>query len=282
MVAQTNVSRGPEGQTVAANGLDIYYEEYGRGEPLILLHGGTETSQSWRPHIPFFASHFRVIAPDSRGHGRTNNPAGELSYRLMADDVAAFIQALDLKKPLVFGYSDGGQIALEIGMRYSNLTRALIVGAAWYKFSEVYLDSLKAMGFEGPGAVDIEQMQEDDSGGWVEALKTDHSRANDPEYWLTLLKQISTMWWTPLDYGVEDFQKITEPTLILMGDRDGIIPLEQAVEMYQLIPNAELAILPNTTHMTVLAEDGLFSRIVLDFLFRHRNQEDKNKVKGAA
>jgi pimeloyl-ACP methyl ester carboxylesterase len=282
MVTQTNISSGPEGHYVAANGLDIYYEEYGSGEPLILLHGGTETSKGWQPHIPFFAPHFRVIAPDSRGHGRTNNPAGELSYRLMADDVAAFIRALDLKKPLVFGYSDGGQIALEIGMRYSHLTRALIVGAAWYKFSEVYLDSLKAMGFEGPGVVDIEQMQEDDSEGWAEALKTEHFRANDPEYWQKLLKQISSMWWTPLDYGVEDFQKITEPTLILMGDRDGIIPLEEAVGMYQLIPNAELAILPNTTHMTVLAEDGLFLRIVLDFLFRYRNQEDKNEIKSAA
>jgi pimeloyl-ACP methyl ester carboxylesterase len=65
---------------------------------------------------------------------------------MMADDVAAFIQALDLKKPLIFGYSDGGQIALEVGMRYANMTKALVVGAAWYKFSEAYISSLKAMG----------------------------------------------------------------------------------------------------------------------------------------
>jgi pimeloyl-ACP methyl ester carboxylesterase len=73
------------------------------------------------------------------------------------------------------------------------------------------------------------------------------------------------MWWTPLDYTAEDFQKITEPALILMGDRDGMIPVEQAFEMYQLISSAELAILPNATHMTILGAE-LFMSIVLDFL----------------
>ncbi len=89
----------------------------------------------WQTHTPFFARHFRVIAPDSRGHGRANNPTGEFSYRLMADDVVALVQALGLTKPLICGYSDGGQTALEIGMRYPNLAAALVVGAAWYRSS---------------------------------------------------------------------------------------------------------------------------------------------------
>ena len=279
---QTNINSTQQGHYVAANGLNMYYEEYGSGEPLILLHGGTITSKMWQPYIPFFAQHFRVIAPDSRGHGRTNNPLGELSYRMMADDVAALLHALDLKKPLIFGYSDGGQIALEIGMRYAHLTKALVVGAAWYKFTEIYLNWLKAMGFEGPGVVNFEQLQKDAPEYWIKLLKTEHSSTDDPACWQTLLKQISTMWWTPLDYAVEDFQKITEPMLILMGDRDGTIPLEEAVEMYQLIPNAELAVLPNVTHMTALAENGLFLNIVLDFLFRHCGQKGNNEATGTA
>ena len=109
---------------------------------------------------------------------------------------------------------------------------------------------------------------------WINILKTEHTCSDDPDYWQTLLRQISTMWWTPLDYDEGDFQKITEPTLILMGDRDGMIPLEDAVEMYQFIPNAELAILPNATHMTALAEDGLFLRVVLDFLFRYSREQN--------
>jgi pimeloyl-ACP methyl ester carboxylesterase len=127
----------------------------------------------WQPFLSTFVPHFRVITPDSRAHGRTNNPAGELSYHLMADDVVAFIQALNLTKPLVFGYSDGGQITLEIGMRYPTLTTALVVGAAWYRFSQTYLDGLKAAGFESSGMVNIEQIQREDP-EWVNHLIKDH------------------------------------------------------------------------------------------------------------
>jgi len=216
-----------------------------------------------------------VITPDSRAHGRTDNPTAELSYRLMADDVAAFIQALDLTNPLVFGYSDGGQIALELGMRYPNLAGALVVGAASCRTPETHHDGLKALGLEEPGVVNIEQLQRE-SPWWADILKTEHARADDPDYWQTLLKQLSVMWWAPLDYTAEDFQKIAEPTLILLGDRDELNPLEQSVEMYRLIPNAELAILPNATHGSAIvsASSELTIKVVLDFLLRHSTQTE--------
>jgi pimeloyl-ACP methyl ester carboxylesterase len=88
---------------IEANGLRVYYEVYGEGEPLLLLHGGTATSRSWASHLPAFTEHFRVFAPDSRGHGRTDNPTGELGYRAMADDVAALVDALGLRRPLILG-----------------------------------------------------------------------------------------------------------------------------------------------------------------------------------
>jgi pimeloyl-ACP methyl ester carboxylesterase len=83
------------GKYVQANGINIHYEEYGEGAPLILLHGGTSTLAEWQAHIPSFAPHFHIYALDSRAHGKTDNPSGRLSYRMMADDVAAFIKALD-------------------------------------------------------------------------------------------------------------------------------------------------------------------------------------------
>ena len=254
-----------QGKYVQANGLDMYFEESGSGRPLLLLHGGTRTLSMWRPYLPLFAKHFRVITPDSRGHGRTNNPTGKLSYSLMADDIAAFIQSLGLNKPLICGKSDGGQIALEIGINYPNLATALVIGAAWYKFSETYVTFLKVSPAESPGVVNIERAQKEYP-AWVEVLKTEHARVDDPEYWKTLLRQISTLWWTPLNYTPQDFQKITAPTLILMGDRDETVPVEQAVDMYHLIPNAELAILPNATHDGTVSE--LSMSIVLDFLVR--------------
>jgi len=266
-MTQTNGIAAQLGQYAQVNGLNMYYEEYGSGRPLVLIHGGSATSQSWQPFISTFASHFKVITPDSRAHGKTDNPLGELSYRLMADDMAAFIQNLELDKPLVFGYSDGGQIALELGMRYPQLVGALVIGAAFYKFSELYTNWLKSI-FEEPGVVNIDKLQQVVP-ELIEYWKAAHVRPDDPDYWLTMLKQVSIMWWTPLDYTEEDFQKFTEPALIFQGDRDEMIELDQAVAMYRLIPNAELAVMPNATHLGALMESKFTAEIVLDCFVRH-------------
>ncbi len=136
---------------ILANGLDIFFQEAGQGRPLILLHGATDTHTLWKPFIPGLSKYFKVITPDSRGHGRTFNPIGTLSYKVMADDLAAFIQAKRLEKPFVFGYSDGGQAALDFGMRYPDIPGALVIGGAWYRFSKEYRCGLSRAGFVGPG-----------------------------------------------------------------------------------------------------------------------------------
>lgn len=271
----TEISAISQGHYVQANGLEIHYEEYGAGEPLLLLHGGTLTSRSWQAHASVFAHHFRVIAPDSRGHGRTRNPSHEYSYRLMADDLAAFVRALGLNKPLLCGFSDGAQIALECGMRYPDLAKALIVCGAAYHFTEQYANVLKGWGVEGPGVVDIAKTQTNIP-GMVELWQVEHAPLGGPDYWKTLLRSISTMWWAPLNYTATDFEKITSPTLILFGDRDEFTPVEEAVEMYRLIPQAALAIIPNANHgETVFGDSGvnpLFVSTVLDFLLRQYPQ----------
>lgn len=137
-MAQPQDTTTQRGQFVHANGVNMYYEVHGQGEPLLLIHGGTVTADWWQPYLSGFAEHYRVITPDIRGHGRSDNPTGTMSYRLLADDMAAFVRTLDIHKPLIAGYSDGGQIALEIGMRYPDLPQALIVGGAWFKFTPTY------------------------------------------------------------------------------------------------------------------------------------------------
>src|SRR5262245_19505159 len=129
-------------QYIAANGINIHYQEFGAGEPLILLHGGTANIEAWLGQIPTLEQHFRVIALDSRGHGKTINTSDELTYAQMADDVAAFIAALKLNKPLIMGYSDGGQIALELGMRYDT-TGALVLGGTQHSFNDYYFNALQ-------------------------------------------------------------------------------------------------------------------------------------------
>ena len=255
---------------VEANGLRVYYEVYGEGEPLLLIHGGTATSQSWASHLPAFTEHFRVFAPDSRGHGRTDNPTGEVGYRLMADDVAALIKALGLQRSLVLGYSDGGQIALELGMRYPGLARAMVLGGTQFRFSEAYLEAVRGLwGIAEGEEVDPEKLEREQP-EWVAYLREAHGHVYGPEYWETYAKQIASLWLTPLHYTSEDLTKTADPVLILAGDRDGVCT-EEALELFRLLPNAELAVAPASDHSFIEAKANLFDALALDFLVRHRN-----------
>ena len=259
------------GTYIEANGLRVYYEVYGEGEPLLLIHGGTATSRSWASHLPAFTEHFRVFTPDSRGHGRTDNPTDELDYRLMADDVAALVSVLGLQRPLVLGYSDGGQIALELGMRYTGLARALVLGGAQFGFSEAYLEAVRALlGITDGEEVEPEKLEREQP-EWVAFLREAHGHVYGPEYWKTYVKQLASLWLTPLHYTSEDFAAVTDPVLILIGDRDEGASPEEAIELLRLLPNAELAVAPASEHSFIEAKAGLFDALALDFLMRYRN-----------
>jgi pimeloyl-ACP methyl ester carboxylesterase len=257
----------PQGKLVHANGLDIYYEEHGTGEPLLLLHGGTLTCRQWDDHIPTFAEHFHVFALDSRGHGKTANPTNTFSYCAMAEDVAAFIQALNLEMPLLLGFSDGGQIALEFGIRYPHMTRALVLSAAASRLTESSIRWLHELGFEGPNRVNIERMERDHA-DLIDFWRAHHT-LEGPTSWKALIDGISVMWYTPRGYSEEDLQGVMAPTLIALGDRDGVVPVEEAVYMYRLMPNAELAVTPQAVHFFPDINHPLFAQM-LDFLLRHQ------------
>jgi len=261
----------PAGTHIEANGLRIYYEVHGEGEPLLLVHGGTATSQAWASHLPAFTEHFQVFAPDSRGHGRTDNPTGELGYRVMADDAAALVGALGLQRPLVLGYSDGGQIALERGVRYpAGSARALILGGTQFRFSEAYLEATRdLLGIAEGVEVDPERLERDQP-DFVSYLREAHGHVYGPEYWKAYVRQIASLWLTPLRYTSQDLGAVTDPVLILSGDRDEGVSTDESVELFRLLPNAELAIAPGSDHSFIEAKVDLFDALALDFLLRHR------------
>ena len=267
-MSRTELTRA-EGRYARVNYLNIYYEEYGRGEPLVLVHGGTvDARKMWEKQIPILSRNLRVIAPDSRGHGKTDNPAGEISYRLMANDVVGLIRALDLRNPLICGYSDGGQVCLEIGMNYPDVAMSLIVGAASNHLSDDFLQSMREAGVQSPGVVDLERFEK--ARPQLVSRLRQLSPVYGPNYWKTYVAQMSKVWLTPLNYTAEDYAKITARTLILLGDKDTGTSLEDALEMYKLIPKAELAVLPGSDHYLVWSRAELFNNIVLDFLQRSK------------
>jgi pimeloyl-ACP methyl ester carboxylesterase len=255
-----NKNEIPEfGHYVDVNGIHMYYEDRGEGSPLILIHGGLATAElGWGDLREEFLHNFRVIAPDSRGLGRTNNPQKTFSYQLMREDIVALIKSLDLKDPIICGWSDGGQIALEIGIRYPDIPRALIIGGALHKVTEPNIKSIKSI----PDMVKS-------SPELLNLLKKAHSQVYGPEYLEPLLEQLMQMWIDPKGFPNEDIKLIKTPSLIILGDGDEFIPLEIQLEMHKLIPNSELAIIPNMKHGNYVDErKEIFSTVVLDFLER--------------
>jgi len=266
-MSQANDVMNQQGQYVQANGLKMYYEEYGSGEPLVLIHASLATGVgNWKAYLPYLSTHFRLILPDLRGHGRTVNPQGEIRLPTLTDDLVAFIQALDLAKPFLCGWSGGGDIALDVGIRYPNSVKAMVVGGVTHRVSEEYFRTMRAIGAEAPGKVNIEQFEQA-MPQFVELLRIVHSQ--NPDHWKTLLTQISHEMLEPTLPSHDDIKKITAPTLIIWGDRDQYLPVEDALELYRLLPNAELAVLPNTDHSLSRTKVEQFANLAKDFLLRH-------------
>jgi pimeloyl-ACP methyl ester carboxylesterase len=261
-------SLNDQGAYVQVNGLHMYYETYGEGIPIILLHGGLETCQMWAPIIPLLSKSYQVFTPDTRGHGRTDNPSGEFSYSLMAEDIAQFIDALGLKGPLMIGYSDGGETALHMAMVYPGLARGYMIGAIFNSMTMEWRQMMQGfLGFEGSGIVDIERVIQTNA-DFVRSLEEKHDVYHEPGYWKSLLIQVSQAWWEPPMHPQADFAAITDPVLLWCGDRDVFCPPEQSLEMYRMVNKAELAIIPNADHFTMTGQFEIAAMILLNFIKR--------------
>jgi pimeloyl-ACP methyl ester carboxylesterase len=248
---------------VRADNIDIYYTEAGEGPPVILVHGGLATAEiMWNPATiaPLVAKH-RVLMPDSRAHGRTNDPSGTLTYPQMADDVVAFAAALGLEKPIVIGYSDGAQIGIEVGLRHPGFARALVLGGVVISTGPSYFDVLAGMGMTAAGEVDLDAMRASFGDELFQMMVVD-AHAD----WQTFVKRISTLWWTVPTYTDEQIGAIRDACLVICGDRDRTV-LDDAPRLFRALPMAELAVVPNSEHGA--ANKPMFWTNVLDFLERH-------------
>ena len=246
---------------VQANGIDIRYREAGSGPPLILLHGGSATNDQvwdrfgwgWNQFIGDFATDFRVLAPDLRGHGATCNPVGLVSYDLLADDLEAFIEALGLDGPSVIGFSDGGILAAVLTITRPEVVRAHVNIAGYDLFDpaaptmELMRRRLSADDPEAQ-APDLDYIEQQ-GGPWFDALIASHDGAQGPGTWRTLLTDAFDRWTAPIGYELDDLRRILTPTLLVAGDRDETCSPEESVRAFRLIPGSELAIVPKRRHM---------------------------------
>ncbi|QIS22074.1 alpha/beta fold hydrolase [Nocardia terpenica] len=238
---------------VTAGGVHTYYEVYGEGEPLILLHGGGNGAESWLGQIPELSQHFRVYVPERRGHGHTADVAGPISYRIMADDTAAFLDTLGIGAAHLVGWSDGGIVGLLVALDRPDLVRKLVAIGTYANL-------------DGATAFARELFEEPVSSRMAEILRDSYTTSPDgPDHFPVVYDKLVRMWREEPNIDVGDLARIQAPTLLMQGDEDGVT-VEHSVAMSRAIPDAQLAVIPGSSHVVPLEKPGLVNRMILDFL----------------
>jgi len=228
------------------NGISLYYETYGEGTPLVLLHGNGGSIASLSAQVAFFSTHRRVIAIDSRAHGHSGMDARELTYDLIADDVAALLHELKCGPADVLGWSDGGIVALAIAIRHPDCVRRLAISGA-----NTRADALTAS--------DLDGMRKD-----LTEIDAMIAKGNQSKDWPRLRQHTTLMLFHP-NMTRAELATIQAPVLVMAGEND-MIPEPHTREIAATLPHATLHIFPKATHSVPVEQAPLFNATVDAFL----------------
>lgn len=258
-----------KGQYADVNGIHLYYELFGNGSPLVLLHGGIGAMEMFGDVLSQLAAGRQVIGVDLQAHGRTADIDRPISLEAMADDVAALIAHLGLDKADVMGYSMGGGVALQLAIRHAGLVNRLVVVSTPFKRDGWYSEIIAGMAQMGPAAA--EPMKH------TPMYELYARVAPRPEDWPILLTKMGELLRQDYDW-TEAITTIQSPTLIVVGDADSV-RTSHAVRFFELLgggqrdggwdgsgmSRAQLAILPGTTHYNSFMSP-LLTPVVIPFL----------------
>ena len=271
----------PQGNYVSVNGLEMYYEDRGAGQPLVLLHGAfSAIGTSFGSVLPELAETRRVIAFEMQAHGRTADIDRPLSMEQIADDTVAALQQLGIEEADFFGFSMGAGVALRVALRHPEMVRKLVLASVTYR-----LDGVHPGLMEGLGEMKPEMMH---GSPWHEEYVRIAPRPGD---FATLFAKK-----TQMDQNIEDLpadvvEAIEAPTLLVIGDSDIVRP-EHAVEMFRLLgggvmgdlaglPKSQLAILPGTTHATLVERGEWLASMIGEFLDAPMPEAERTAEGGA-
>ena len=243
-----------KGRYVEVNGLKTYYEVHGEGEPLLLMHGGFCTVETFARQTPDFAAKYHVIVPERRGHGRTADVDGPITYEAMAEDTIGLMKALGISNAHLVGYSDGGNTALIIALKRPDLVRKMVcIGANFH--------------YNGMAAVAVQVMEHASPENFYPWLINKYKEVSPdgPEHLPIVFDKIIRMWREEPNLTTQDLARIQASTLVLVGDRDWVA-IEHTVQMFESIPTSQLCIVPGATHGAPFEKASLVNQVVLDFL----------------
>jgi pimeloyl-ACP methyl ester carboxylesterase len=232
------------GKYYDVRGIKLYAETYGNGKPLLLIHGNGGSISAFANNIPYFAKKYKVIAVDSRAHGKSTDTRDSLSFEQMADDFAGLLDVMHIDSAYVIGWSDGGINALELAMRHPKKVIKLASTGA-----NLWPDSTGIV----PNYWKDEQRQ------FEKDKNTVWKTAKEKNDW-----KIFMLDWLQPNIKLSELKKIQCPSLIIGGDHD-VIPTEHTVIISQNIPKAYLWIVPNSGHPTLIEHKDEFNKLVEDF-----------------
>ncbi len=248
------------------NGLKMYYEIHSKGDPVVLLHGSFMTiTNNWTDMIAQLSQSRQVIAVEMQGHGRTADINRDFSYDNLAADIAALLDYLKIKQADVLGYSMGGGVAMQVAIRHPDKVRKVVSMSAVFRHDGWVKDAVEMFPQMEPGMF---------KGSPIE---TEYKKLSPtPDKFGTFVKRDIQMDIKPYDFGAGKLKATKAPMLFIHGDADGV-RLDHIAEMFRLKgdeifgdmrPRSEsrLAILPNTTHVTLMDKTDVIVPMVNDFL----------------
>src|SRR4051812_34449021 len=237
--------------SVNIDGARIAYAIYGKGEPVVLLHGGLGNSGHFGFQLPALIDRFQVIAIDSRGQGRSTRTPAPLTYDLMATDVIAVLDHLHIARASVVGWSDGGEVALKLGIRFPDRVHRLFIFGANYDASGSKARGSRAATFTA----------------YMQKCRADYQRLlRTTRGFDQLTAALLPLWRTPSGITRDQLRAIQAPVAVADGDHDEIILIEQIEEMARLIPRGKLVVFPDTSHFALWQDPAAFNQAMLDFL----------------
>ncbi|MEV7673818.1 alpha/beta fold hydrolase [Streptomyces sp. NPDC000963] len=252
-------------------GVRTWYETEGDGDPLVLLHGGFCTNETWGAQRSDLADEYRLFLPERRAHGHTPDVPGPLSYQDMADDTVAFLERVVGGPAHLVGWSDGGVVALLVAAARPDLVRRVVViGANFRPGPECFVDPAMLDGMT-PDSPDMEFFRE-----MYAAVTPDGA-----DHWPVVAAKVIEMWRTQPALAPGDLGRVRAPTLVVVGD-DDMMTLEHTAALYRALPEALLAVVPGASHLVPLEQPALVNRMVLDHLARDAAVETMMPVLRAA
>ncbi len=250
-------SNSMAGHYIHVNGIKLYYEIYGKGHPLLLLHGNGGSIYSMRYQIPALAEHFKVIAVDSRAQGRSSDSNADLSFTLMASDMAGLLDSLHIDSAYVVGWSDGAIIGLKLALEYPDKVSKLVSDAANFlpdstALPEKMLEAMRRTSFATLDSATQRRII---------------SQSFFPKRAGLIFDKLNRLDLYHPHFTDKQLESIDTPTLVMAGDHD-LIKIGHTLKLFHLLPESQLCIVPGTNHGLLQERPRLANEIIIDFLER--------------